>query len=183
MKKALFASVLLAAFGTPFVAAADTAQRLVLPSAASVQGLAPFYSDVRVFNTSYTDEVTVTATYRCYIPTCPGSVAPVPLVLSPRESRALDDIVANTFGATNSAGGVEFDWVGDSEQVVVTSRLYSTAPVPTVGMFIPGLSLSEAFPDSGADVGEERWGGVGFSDQCGGVQPRGRGGQREHGRL
>ncbi len=153
------------------LAAADTAQRLVLPSAASVQGLAPFYSDVRVFNTSYTDEVTVTATYRCYIPTCPGSVAPVPLVLSPRESRALDDIVANTFGATNSAGGVEFDWVGDSEQVVVTSRLYSTAPVPTVGMFIPGLSLSEAFPDTVLTSVKNGGAGLGFRTNAGVFNP------------
>ena len=33
---------------------------------------------------------------------------------------------------------------GDAEQLVVTSRLYSTAPEPTVGMFIPGLTGSLA---------------------------------------
>ncbi len=153
------------------LAAADTAQRLVLTSAASVQGLAPFYSDVRVFNTSYTDPVTVRATYRCYIPTCPGSAVPVDLVLSPRESRALDDIVANTFGAVNSAGGVEFDWVGDSEQVVVTSRLYSTAPVPTVGMFIPGLSLSEAFPDTVLTSVKNGGSALGFRTNAGVFNP------------
>ncbi len=171
MQRALFASVLLVAFGTPLLPAADTAQRLVLTSAASVQGLAPFYSDVRVFNTSYTDPVTVRATYRCYIPTCPGSAVPVDLVLSPRESRALDDIVANTFGAVNSAGGVEFDWVGDSEQVVVTSRLYSTAPVPTVGMFIPGLSLSEAFPDTVLTSVKNGGSALGFRTNAGVFNP------------
>jgi hypothetical protein len=38
----------------------------------------------------------------------------------------------------DTAGGVEFVFDGAGEQLVVTSRLYSTAPTPTVGMFIPG---------------------------------------------
>ncbi len=121
---------------------------VVLPNAASLVGVAPFFSDVRVFNTSYTDTVTVTATYRCFIGPCPSSAPQVPLALSPRQSLALDDICVTTFSAPNTGGGVEFSFVGEPEQVVVTSRLYSTSPTPTVGMFIPGLPLSEAYADT-----------------------------------
>jgi plastocyanin len=53
-------------------------------------------------------------------------------------------MIALTFQAPNTAGGVEFEHGGGSDQLVVTSRLYSTEPEPTVGMFIPGLKNNEA---------------------------------------
>jgi len=68
------------------------------------------------------------------------------MTLQPRESRGFDDIVQTSFAAPNTAGGIEFDFSGSSGQLVVTSRLFSTQPQPTVGMFIPGLSDGEAFP-------------------------------------
>jgi len=122
------------------------AEDVTLPAAASIVGGAPFFSDVRAFNTSYTDALDVTAHYRCFI-TCTAVGAPeIQFTLNPRESRAFNDIVQNTFLAPNTAGGIEFEHSGSSEQLVVTSRLYSTAPEPTVGMFIPGLPNSEAYP-------------------------------------
>ena len=54
--------------------------------------------------------------------------------LAPRESAAFDDMVRGTFGAPDTAGGVEFLFEGPADQLVVTSRLYSTSPTPTVGM-------------------------------------------------
>ena len=126
--------------------AALSAETVTLPAAASIVGGAPFFSDVRAFNTSYTESLAVTATYRCFIGNpCPG-VAPVTFSLAPRESLAFDDIVVSAFHAPNTAGGVEFDHSGASDQLVVTSRLFSTAPTPTVGMFIPGLDNSAADP-------------------------------------
>ena len=120
------------------------AEDVTLPAAASIVGGAPFFSDVRAFNTSYTDALDVTAHYRCFI-TCTAVGAPeIQFTLNPRESRAFNDIVQNTFLAPNTAGGIEFEHSGSSEQLVVTSRLYSTAPEPTVGMFIPGLPNNEA---------------------------------------
>jgi hypothetical protein len=121
------------------VAAAARAETVTLPAAASVQGLSPFYSDVRVFNTSYTATLTVTAQYRCFIGTC--SQAPQSFTLAPRESRAFDDVCVSLFSAPDTHGGA-------AGVLVVTSRLYSTAPTPTVGMFVPGLSLSVARPTS-----------------------------------
>jgi plastocyanin len=143
----LAVALLLAASG-PRLAA----ETVTLPVAASVVGGAPFFSDVRVFNTSYTDVLSVTATYRC----TPGSSAacasqPVRnFNLAPREARAFDDICVSLFGVANSLGAVEF--ASSSIGLLVTSRLYSPASVPpwpsgtvgSVGMFIPGLPSSAA---------------------------------------
>jgi plastocyanin len=119
---------------------------VTLPAVASVQGLNPFFSDVRVFNTSYTASLAVTATYRCFIGTCPSPGPQLPFTLAPRESRAFDDMVANptAFNVPGTAGGVEFEFSGSEDQLVVTSRLFSTSPQNSVGMFIPGLDESDA---------------------------------------
>ena len=121
---------------------------VTLPAAASIQGLNPFFSDVRVFNTSYTASLDVTATYRCFIASvaCPAAPPQLHFALAPRQSRAFDDIVADpaAFDAHDTAGGVEFDASGADGQLVVTSRLYSNSPLNTVGMFIPGLPASRA---------------------------------------
>src|SRR5207245_2016561 len=66
-------------------------ETVTLPVAASVvRPVAPFFSDVRVFNTSYTSVLTVTAVYRCF--GCASAVPPQTFTLSPRESKAFDDI-------------------------------------------------------------------------------------------
>src|SRR6266508_6869269 len=87
--------------------AAGVPNRITLPAAASIVGGAPFFSDVRAFNTSYTDSLEVTATYRCFI-TCPAGTPQITFTLAPRESRAFDDMVASAsaFNTPNSAGGV-----------------------------------------------------------------------------
>src|SRR5512141_2532064 len=132
----------------PFALAA-TAETLTIPAVSSLpagSAASPFFSDVRVFNTSYTSPVSVTAVYRCFLGACPPSAPQVSFTLSPRESRAFDDMVRATFNAPSTGGAVEFTSSGSD--VRVTSRLYSTAPVPTVGMFIPGLRASEAHATS-----------------------------------
>src|SRR5262245_46925419 len=144
MRKPILAlAVLLVSFGA-------LAEEVTLPAAASIQGpeaVAPFFSDVRVFNTSYTSALDVTASYHCFIPAnCTAGQPSMNFTLQPRESRAFDDMVAQTFQAANTAGGIEFEFSGASEHLVVTSRLFSTAPQPTVGMFIPGLDNGEAYP-------------------------------------
>ncbi len=127
------------------VAGALRAEDLTLPAAASIVGGAPFFSDVRAFNTSYTDDLAVTARYRCFLPPgCTATNVEIQFELAPRESRAFNDMVAVAFASPDTAGGVEFEHSGSGDQLVVTSRLYSTAPEPTVGMFIPGLRNSEA---------------------------------------
>ena len=120
------------------------AEDVTLPAAASIVGGAPFFSDVRAFNTSYANALDVTARYRCFINCAAVGVPEIQFTLAPRESRAFNDIVVSQFQTPGSAGGIEFEHSGTDEQLVVTSRLYSTAPEPTVGMFIPGLPNNEA---------------------------------------
>jgi hypothetical protein len=121
------------------------AETVTLPAVASLppgSAAAPFFSDVRVFNTSYTSPVSVTAVYRCFLGTCPGGAPQATFTLAARESRPIDDIVVAAFNAPSSAGAAEFTSSGTS--VRVTSRMYSTAPVPTVGMFVAGLPPADA---------------------------------------
>jgi hypothetical protein len=120
---------------------------LTLPAVTSLPvgaAASPFFSDVRVFNTSYTASVSVTAVYRCFIPQgCTAAGRSVTFVLRPRESLAFDDMILSSFTAPSTAGAVEFTSSGDS--VRVTSRLYSPAAGGgTNGMFVPGLKNSEA---------------------------------------
>ena len=151
--------------------AAMSAETVTLPAAASIVGGAPFFSDVRAFNTSYTASLTVTATYRCFIGPCPGTAPQMNFTLSPRESLAFDDIVVSAFHVPNSAGGVEYDHSGSSGQLVVTSRLFSNFPVPTVGMFIPGLDNSEAHPVTVLTSIRNRGAGAGFRTNVGVFNP------------
>jgi hypothetical protein len=119
---------------------------LTLPAVTSLppgSAASPFFSDVRVFNTSYTSPVTVTAVYRCFLGTCPASAPQINFTLSPRESRAFDDMIQSAFSAPSSAGAVELTSTGDL--IRVTSRLYSPAAGGgTNGMFVPGVKNSEA---------------------------------------
>ena len=134
-------------------------------------GLAPFYSDVRAFNTSYAEALTVTADYRCFIGSCAPSVQT--FTLAPRESRAFDDICASFFGQPGTAGAVEFTHGGAAGALVVTSRLYSTQPSPTVGMFVPGLTLAAAFPVTALTSVRNGGSGAGFRTNVGLYNPGG----------
>jgi hypothetical protein len=146
------------------------AERVTLPAAASVVGVAPFFSDVRLFNTSYSSSLTVTAIYRCFIGTC--SSAPQMITLSPRQAMAFDDICVSLFAAPNSAGAIEFDTSGADDGVVVTSRLFSTSPTPTVGMFIPGVRNSEAHAVTVLTSVSNAGAGAGFRANVGAFNPQ-----------
>ncbi len=131
----LLAGVLAALLPFPLLA-----ETVTLPVVASVTGVGgvPFVSDVRVFNTSYTDTLTVTAVYRF-------NGATREFLLAAREARAFDDIGVSLFGAPGSVGAVEFTSAGEAGSLVVTSQLRSPATGGGfVGMFIPGLPPSAA---------------------------------------
>ncbi len=116
------------------------AETVTLPTAASVTGAGgvPFVSDVRVFNTSYTDVLTVTAVYRFNGQT-------QVFQLGPREARAFDDICVSLFSSPGTLGAVEFGFNGPPDELVVSSQLRSPSPDGGhVGMFVPGLPSSAA---------------------------------------
>lgn len=120
---------------SPAVTRADT---VTLPVAVSAvgRGGVPFVSDVRVFNTSYTDVLDVTATFRF-------NGQSVSFQLRPRGARSFDDICATLFGASGSLGAIDFETDGTADQLVVTSQLRSPSPDGGhVGMFVPGLPQS-----------------------------------------
>jgi hypothetical protein len=91
---------------------------VTLPVAASVTGSGgvPFVSDVRVFNTSYTDVLAVTAIYRF-------NGATQSFQLAPREAKAFDDICVTLFATPNSLGAVEFTSPAPQGTLVVSSQL------------------------------------------------------------
>ena len=132
LRRAALLSVLL----TPML----LAETVTLPVAASVAGSGgvPFVSDVRVFNTSYTDVLTVTAVYRF-------NGATQSFQLAPREAKAFDDIAVGLFNAPGSLGAVEFTSPASQGTLVVSSQLRSpVAAGGFVGMFIPGLAPTDA---------------------------------------
>jgi plastocyanin len=137
MKRAL---TLGAVLGSVLIAPSLRAETATLPVAASTtgQGGVSFVSDVRVFNTSYTDVLSVTAVYRF-------NGATQVFQLGPREARGFDDICVSLFATPQSLGAVEFSDGGAAGQLVVTSQLRS--PVSGgghVGMFVPGLPSTAA---------------------------------------
>lgn len=129
-------------------AALDDPNRITIPTAASIVGVAPFFSDVRLFNTSYDATISLEATYRCFVGDCPTVDRGFQIVIGPRETRAYNDMVGVVFSAPGSAGAIEFVAIagGSAADIGVTSRLFSTSPQPTVGMFVPGVPTSAAAP-------------------------------------
>jgi len=168
MKRTILLLACIAAGAATSLATGDP-NRITLPAAASIVGQAPFFSDVRVFNTSYTSTIAVTATYRCFLGDCPTQAPKVDFVLAPRESKAFNDMIGVAFRSPNSAGGVEFgaDSGGTVADLAVTSRLYSTAPEATVGMFIPGAASSAAHPITFLEQIANSGPGAGFRTNAG----------------
>jgi hypothetical protein len=160
-------------FGLAAAASAQS-ERVTIPAAASLVGVAPFFSDVRVLNTSYSAPLHVKGTYRCFIGACPSPAPEVHFELAPREARALDDIAADAFDSPDSAGGVEFEEEsgGSVADLVVTSRLYSTAPTPTVGMFIPGVRPGAAHRYGVLTQIANGGSGLGFRTNVGAFNPQ-----------
>jgi hypothetical protein len=72
LRRSVFLFFVSALLSVPCVLVAET---LTVPAVASFPlgtAQSPFFSDVRVFNTSYASPVSVTAVYRCFLGACPG---------------------------------------------------------------------------------------------------------------
>jgi len=153
-------------------AGAGGAETVTVPAVASVRGIAPFFSDVRAFNASYGAPLTVTAQYRCFIGVCSSSSSsPQTFTLGPRESRPFDDVCVSLFASPDTAGAIELTHDGPAGALVVSSRLYSTSPTPTVGMFVPGLTLAAAQPVTVLTSVRNGGAGAGFRTNVGIFNP------------
>jgi hypothetical protein len=132
-----------------------------------------FFSDARIFNPSYTKDITVNAQY---LPAGNGdnaSAPVVPLVIPKRTMKLYDDAVVSMFGRTElvTLGGIRL--VSDDD-FVATQRVYAdrrdSYQKGTLGQFVAGQELSRGLKKgvilqlkSGlASLGSFRtnWGGV-----------------------
>ncbi len=134
---------------------------LVVPASASIHGVngSFFHTDLWLVNRSYLAPVTVTARYRCYLfMTCPSAAPEV--VIPPRGTAVLADVVGAFFSAPETAGAIELSWDPNLGPVSGSSRTYTPSlPAPTFGTSVPALAASEArtatlFPGLGNNGGD-----------------------------
>jgi plastocyanin len=106
-----------------------------------------FFSDVRIFNPSYTKDITVNAQY---LPAGNGnnaSAAVVPLVIAKRTMKIYDDAVLSMFGRTDAValGAIRLT---SGDDFVASQRVYADARESyqrgTLGQFVQGLDVSAA---------------------------------------
>src|SRR6185369_2815328 len=103
-----------------------------------------FHSDVWAMNQSFSTPAGVVATYHCFGgQTCPP--APQLLVIPPRASLLLSDIIGTLFAAPDTAGAIELTYDAAAGNLAATSRVYTPAqPAPTFGAAIPGVPSTAA---------------------------------------
>ena len=125
-------------------AAGLAVSKVTLPAAASLGGIGGtfFHTDARIWNASPLAFAAVTVRYVCFTGACGTSQREI--LIGPRQTVVLDDVVGAFFGAPGTGGSVEFV---SEEPIVVTSRLYTPArSEPTFGMFVPGMVPDRASP-------------------------------------
>ncbi len=119
---------------------------LMVPAAASSAGANGtfFHSDLWLLNRSFTAATVVTLTFRCATGLACGN--PVqPVVLAPRQSTMLTDVIGRTFGAPGSSGAIEISWPTTSGPVSASSQVTTPLPpAPAFGALVPALTLSDA---------------------------------------
>lgn len=144
-----------------------SAKNMYIPVAGKVAGgnNTFFRTDVRIFNPSSTDDISVSIHY---LPQgVEGTNIPGRLVTVPkRQMVMLNDIVGDFFGETaNTVGALRLDSDTDaSYEFVADSRIYTNSPNPAVqgtyGQYVPAMALEDAklktvvlhlknFPDTG----------------------------------
>jgi hypothetical protein len=106
-----------------------------------------FFSDVRIFNPSYTKDITVNAQYLPAGNSNNTAAALVPLVIAKRSMKIYDDAVQSMFQRT---GAVELGAIRltSDDDFVATQRVYADAREShqrgTLGQFVQGLDVSAA---------------------------------------
>lgn len=119
---------------------------LTVPAAASAAGANGtfFHTDLWLMNRSFTSPVVTTLTYRCATGLACGN-AVQPVLLQPRQSVMLTDVIGRTFDAPNTFGAIEVSWPTTSGPVSASSQVSSPLPpAPAFGTLVPALPLSAA---------------------------------------
>jgi uncharacterized repeat protein (TIGR01451 family) len=127
--------------------ATPPANALVIPSVGHLDGLdSHWQSDIRVSNTgvarqSYALAFTPADTTK--------AVQSTTISIDPGATTALDDIVANWYGATGSGGTLELHPIDSAGRVspvtttVASSRTYNVTTGGTLGQFIPAIPFAQ----------------------------------------
>lgn len=104
-----------------------------------------FRTDARIFNPSFTKDITITARY---LPTGNGDnsgVAPKTITVPKRSMAVYDDVVQSLFGGGAPLGAIRLT---SDDDFVATQRIYAdesnSAKNGTLGQFVPGLEVSAA---------------------------------------
>jgi streptogramin lyase len=119
---------------------------LTVPAAASSAGAngAFFHTDLWLMNRSFTSTAVATLTYRCATGLACGN-AVQPVLLQPRQSVMLTDVIGRTFSAPSTSGAIEVSWPTTSGPVSASSQVSSPLPpAPAFGTLIPALPLAAA---------------------------------------
>lgn len=137
----------------------------------SISGKASgFFTDARVFNPSFTKDITVNAQYLPGNSNNTGATV-VALVIPKRTMRVFDDAVQSMFGGGPALGGIRLT---SDDDFVASQRIYldarSQRQAGTLGQFVPGVDISGAktkgvilqLKSGAAALGTFRtnWGGV-----------------------
>ena len=129
--------------GIPLGSAGST--RFVVPGVAAIDtGAANWRSDVRIFNSGAAPQ---TATLTFYPMGNPTAALTQTVTINPGEVKALDDVVATTFGMKNGGGALHVT-TSTVSPLVVTGRTYDLTTHGTLGQFIPAVTPAEAVSSS-----------------------------------
>jgi uncharacterized repeat protein (TIGR01451 family) len=140
-----YASVVDAKSGNPFLVSGTpvgaVSSRYIVPAVGDLNtGNASWRSDLRIFNAGAAPQ---TATLTFYPNGNPaGSIAKT-VAVSPGEVKALDNLLAATFGMTNVQGSLQVTTPTDSP-LVVTSRTFNQTSNGTLGQFIPAVTVADS---------------------------------------
>jgi hypothetical protein len=116
------------------------ATRFVIPGVASLDTVATWRSDVRIFNGGNTPQ---TATLTLFPTGNPSASVVSSVTIQPGEVKALDDIVHATFNLTN-AGGALHVTTAVSVPLIVTARTYDQTSTGTLGQFVQAVTPADA---------------------------------------
>jgi plastocyanin len=104
-----------------------------------------FFTDARIFNPSYTKDITVNAQYLPAGNSNNSGVATVPLVIPKRSMKVYDDAVQSMFGGGPALGAIRLSSEDDFQ---ASQRIFQDARESyqkgTLGQFVPGLDLTTA---------------------------------------
>ena len=91
-----------------------------------------FRTDTRIFNPSWSNDISITATYMQRFPS--NTRIQKTITVPKRQMLAFDDVVASLFGGTD-LGTIKLSSASD---FVATSRIYAQLPEGTLGQFVVG---------------------------------------------